>query len=478
MRKFTFPLITILVSFFLTAALLEIGLRLGGRYVETYSDRVVTFGTGEKIYRIIAMGESTTDGYWADHRDQSWPSQLGQKLAEKFPDYRFEIYNIAQGGTSSPFLIGKLQNTLVSVEPNLVLAMMGVNDYANFQYFHPTQIGWSSMRIVKMFKWLVNSLELRFNGNEIRAQQLVSQSLKEFADQVHSDVSIMVSNSSGDRAEVERITAEFLKKGSDPNYLSKLHLGIGIALFDKYNNIRVARGLVVGEMTDEIPLSYLRQSFDHVKKAHAADPLDPVTMRFIFYCGQHLALDDEAFEYFRRSISAGLRPDGSILTLIPHKMMKQSWVRDVLAKEGYQFSVKDSNWRNVTIKSHRQIADLMKKKNVPFVAVQYPTALRLALINLYSENPQVEEESVIKSFYGNYPKDLKPAKQYEHVHFVDNENFNDRVKENGYDYYFSDKFTFPYGGKFGHAKFAGHELIAANVARYIIAHWEKDFQPR
>jgi lysophospholipase L1-like esterase len=478
MKRSAFVAVTVFALVLVTGILLEVGLRLGGLWVESYSDRVLRFGSGKKIYRVIAMGESTTDSFWSDDRDQSWPAQLGQKLSAQLPDYQFEIYNIAQGGTSTPFLIGKLEKTLKSVEPNLVLAMMGVNDSPNFEYFHPTQLGWSSLRVVKVLKWLGKSLQLRFGGNDHLAKDAEKGLSEKFADQALTEVMNLVRESSGERAEVEKILADYLQKGTGPNYTSRLYLGSGIGLYDKYNNTRVARGLGIGQSSDAGLLNPLRLAFEHLKKSHAADPRDPMTMRFIFYCGQHLNLQDEAVAYFKASTDAGLRPDGSILSLIPRHVMHQDWVREVLANEGYKFSAENSNWKHITIRNHRRVADLMKSKNVPFIAVQYPTALRLALVNFYADQPLLQHDSMIQSFYGDYPKDLAPAKQYAHVHFVDNENFNERVREKGYDYYFKDKFTFPSGGKFGHTKFEGHELIADNVARYLLARWENEFRPR
>lgn len=93
----------------------------------------------------------------------------------------------------------------------------------------------------------------------------------------------------------------------------------------------------------------------------------------------------------------------------------------------------------VTISSYRQLKEILDKKGILLVCVQYP---------MHSVVP-------LKLFFEDKGD----------VFFVDNEKvFKDAIKKDGYKKYFCDMF----GGDFGHCTDEGNKLLAENIARVIL----------
>ncbi|MFA4993548.1 MAG: hypothetical protein WC571_06240, partial [Candidatus Omnitrophota bacterium] len=94
---------------------------------------------------------------------------------------------------------------------------------------------------------------------------------------------------------------------------------------------------------------------------------------------------------------------------------------------------------SVTVDNYRKLKQVLDKRKIKFVCVQYP---------MRSIQP------LKKIFQGD-----------EDIVFVDNERiFKDVVRKEGYSAYFIDMF----GGDFGHCTPEGNRLLAENIANAII----------
>jgi len=94
-----------------------------------------------------------------------------------------------------------------------------------------------------------------------------------------------------------------------------------------------------------------------------------------------------------------------------------------------------------TASSYRKLKEILDKRNIKLVCVQYPMRNIGPLKKIF----QGADNGII---------------------FVDNENvFKDAVKANGYNAYFRDM----HGGDFGHCTEKGNQLLAENIARVIFA---------
>ena len=79
-------------------------------------------------YRIIALGNSCTFG-WGVAFEDTWAHQLEIMLNEQLPDRGVEVINAGVPGYSSHQGKQYLEGELFSLEPDMVLVMLGFNDH-------------------------------------------------------------------------------------------------------------------------------------------------------------------------------------------------------------------------------------------------------------------------------------------------------------------------------------------------------------
>lgn len=79
------------------------------------------------VYRIIAMGESSTFGFYA--RDEhTYPALLESFLAERLPGRRVEVINAGIPDANSDNVLAMLRQELLRYRPNLLTLYAGYND--------------------------------------------------------------------------------------------------------------------------------------------------------------------------------------------------------------------------------------------------------------------------------------------------------------------------------------------------------------
>lgn len=111
----------------LCVLLLEIGLRVAGAlflWQQEQANRETLESRGE--YVVMCVGESTT----AMGGPEAYPAQLEEVLNERGGGRRFTVLNKGIPGTDTSAIIAQLQQNLEAYEPNVVVAMMGANDFA------------------------------------------------------------------------------------------------------------------------------------------------------------------------------------------------------------------------------------------------------------------------------------------------------------------------------------------------------------
>jgi tetratricopeptide (TPR) repeat protein len=81
---------------------------------------------GPEAVRVLCLGESTTAPTWGPV-DHSWPRQLAEILDAEEPG-RFEVTNGAHGASNTDVLLKKAPDLLREHRPDVVIAMIGVND--------------------------------------------------------------------------------------------------------------------------------------------------------------------------------------------------------------------------------------------------------------------------------------------------------------------------------------------------------------
>jgi tetratricopeptide (TPR) repeat protein len=119
----------IALGLFLSLVLLEAGLRFSGwvfSSVQEYRNKLSLRNKG--TYRILCLGESTT----ALGGENSYPRQLEKILNERNPDIKFSVVNKGVIGITSVGILGQLDENLKLYKPDMIIAMMGINDGAAY----------------------------------------------------------------------------------------------------------------------------------------------------------------------------------------------------------------------------------------------------------------------------------------------------------------------------------------------------------
>lgn len=111
----------ILFGVFLCFITLEIGLRLGGFILFSLQEIKNTASIRRKgTYRIMCLGESTTF--------EQYPGILEEILNRRGDGIRFSVIDKGVVGIDTTGIISGLERNIQKYSPDMVIAMMGVND--------------------------------------------------------------------------------------------------------------------------------------------------------------------------------------------------------------------------------------------------------------------------------------------------------------------------------------------------------------
>ena len=120
-----------LVAFGIVAALIvaEVGLQVVAFAYRHWTGTRVEV-PGQRVFgrtRIVCIGDSHTFGLWVDPQ-LSYPVQLQKILDESAGPGRFEVFNLGVPGTPSGSFRFRLHEVLDTFEPDIVIALLGVNN--------------------------------------------------------------------------------------------------------------------------------------------------------------------------------------------------------------------------------------------------------------------------------------------------------------------------------------------------------------
>jgi tetratricopeptide (TPR) repeat protein len=142
----------VLLGLILSLVLLEVGMRLGGFVLLSIQE----YGNLQSIkqkgaYRILCLGESTTEG--------AYPHLLEQVLNRRNIGVRFSVIDKGSAGMNTNFIVSQIGSNLAEYHPDMVVAMMGVNDGGKHMPFEKATISKGtlfirSFRVYKLIRFL------------------------------------------------------------------------------------------------------------------------------------------------------------------------------------------------------------------------------------------------------------------------------------------------------------------------------------
>jgi hypothetical protein len=124
-------ILAVVVGLLLGLTLLEIGFRIGGAVVSGRAERgVPARPAAGDTFRVLCVGDSNTYGGGVERRE-AYPARLEDTLNRAAGRRRFVVTNLGVPGTNSAQLLHRLPAYIASYAPDLLIVLIGVNDYWN-----------------------------------------------------------------------------------------------------------------------------------------------------------------------------------------------------------------------------------------------------------------------------------------------------------------------------------------------------------
>lgn len=472
--------LVVLLGLFFALLSMEAALRLGGFIYGASQERRNRLAIGRGGYRIMCLGESTTAG-----GEDMWPSLLEKIFVRRYPAARFSVINKGVPGFNTSEIMQELEGNLDEVRPDLVIAMMGMND-DSVRYYEGIAGADSPLfrhlRLYKLFRILCNKDKavrprpmppgsgpdspatgpedpyMHFQDRTLNIA-LYEESLRKKIERDPEDVTSLyvLGKYWTTGAEFQHHDRGLMKKGEElllraarlapKNSFVFATLGMhylldgndpgrGLSLLEK-----AARLNPTGENWQILGLAYK----DHgmADKAEAAllkaiVPGSPLAM-------QQVAVFELSWLYIKRKkFSKAEELLQQALTRDPHSvkitrvlagLYEESGRPDLARKYAAELSAAGGMFTYRTRVNFGELRRILGERGMRLAVMQYPMCGLEPLKELFDD-----------------PADII---------FIDNERaFKKAVKEKGYAYYFKDMFA----GNFGHCTRAGNELIARNAA--------------
>ncbi|MEK6732820.1 MAG: tetratricopeptide repeat protein [Candidatus Omnitrophota bacterium] len=454
-RKLIINRISLVIAGVLAALLLlETGLRLTGiaflSFQEYENKKTVRYNKG---YRILCLGDSlTTLG-----GRNSYPGHLQAILNQNTPDLKCSVINKGWIGATSEDIISKIEAYLKLYKPDMIVAMMGINDpkepvlYTKDNKF---RILVKSMRLYKLFTRLSNKTTLSIKRGQHDSETFYKNAINkhpegsnaylalsgfywrhERFEEAELNIKKAVDMDPGNirpwlllawfYSELERFqeAEDIFKKGIEAHPDSVELYMHRAAFYKEQGRFKEAEETLerVREIDKNISLTYIHLvSFDNdrerlkdaeiiFKDRISKQPLDDRLFGGLALCYEYMGRYEDADECFMKADS-----------------------------------LRASYYNPVTWFNYQELAKIARSKGVKLICVQYPMRSLNSLLKMF-----VDADGII---------------------FVDNEAiFKQAVRQKGYDEYFIDTF----GGDFGHCTDRGNYLLARNIAKSISEYLKK-----
>lgn len=476
-------IILMLFGLLFCLCILEIGMRLcGGILVYLYGPENKRFFAEKGEYRVLCLGESTT----ARGGKDSWSTQLQDVLNERKLGGDFKIINAGREGVQSDFIVAKLKENLDAYKPDIVITMIGVNDESGTIAYkdrldNRAILFARNLRVYKLFRWIYSNISRPFLRNQFTLQTrpnidygnmknisnnnsgevLRGQGKNQEAEQFFlKEIELNPKNKSAYFAlmeiykkqerynEVELLSKKILAIKND-DYLALRELGV---CYVKQGKIAEAESsflksidIVPDFYAGYVELGYLYYDLKRYKDAEKVlnqainiIPESEPAYTALALCYSSQGKVDDYWYLAQKIISSGVKNDRLYGFVATCYRLKGDFIK---AKEYYfkaeQFRMKYYN--PATLYNYQKIYELLTKRNIKLVCLQYPMRSIEPLKKLFSENHKV-------------------------IYVENKQNFTRALRQVPYENYFTDTF----GGDFGHCTRKGNRLIAENIASVLL----------
>jgi tetratricopeptide (TPR) repeat protein len=407
-------LLLLLASLFVTVLLIESLLQVASilfRWRHPEDAATAVHGPREGEYRILCFGESTTRGFG---KTAPYPTILEEELSKRDFGVSFSVHNAGFTSWSTDRLVRALPELLEEVDPHMVIVMMGIND--QFYFSDAERLGIPMDVQLVLLKSRFYKL-LRLIGFNLSAR--IGESRSDWRSVLHP---------TGEFVEFKRAFwiahRKWLQRRlEDPDRVFRQFIQAARRAAEP--RIPEARGAI------DVPAEYLRPYYNVY--------LDLAE----FYLESGAA--EKAIELYREAITA--HPDVEFFYRGLSGVYEKIGERD-LSEEYRELSEELAFERllAVTRDSYRRLHEILQRRGVEFVAMQYPLRSLRQLKFLLDD----AEDPI----------------------YVDNERlFREAIEKSSYDELFIDRFA----GDVGHCSDRGNRLIVGNLIATV---FEPTFRAR
>ncbi|HAF95236.1 MAG TPA: hypothetical protein DCG50_04220 [Elusimicrobia bacterium] len=469
-------LIALLLGVLFAIVLAEAALRISGGVLQFTQERRNRISLSRGGYRIMCLGESTTDaGAYA------WPAQLERLLGERYPTVSFSVINKAIAGTDTSQIINNLKRNLDEIRPNLVITMMGIND-GFIRYYEGISNAESLLfrhsRLYKLYKWITLLQKMPPPRNEVKPDP---QSVHTEPRSPYYDFAICSDNCTP-TPESEGLLRTRIKRNPDDVYALYIlgrywtHATDHPDLAEKGERLLLRAAQLDPKNSFVLNALGMRLSDKHSKRAirmlEKAVELNPSKENWYRLGSVYKSynMPDKAESALLKAldfnVSDDCRDDALFALSWFYIKTRRFTAAEKLLREARKFHPENERISGA-------LASLYRESGRPFLARQYDAGLTVTRAMFteitranFKKLKQILESRGIRLAVMQYPMcALAPLRgilgNSGDVIFIDNErNFRSAVDSKGYVFYFHDMFA----GNFGHCTPEGHKLIAHNAA--------------
>ncbi len=362
----------------------------------------------KESFRILTLGESTTDSRYLTTEGFAWPELLEKELKDE--GFDVQVINLGTAATTTNDILAELTENLKRTRPNLVISMIGINDQDRWSV-HLSQSPLKKLRIYKILSWLRYSLPtlLSTEAPELidlfPPEEFLDSKLRSLLQARKDEINDEVSNL--DTADQARLYTHWAMSEPDPT--------IALEFYEK----AFKDGHIVRPALGEYTYLLCKKNHDQI-------------CRQAFELALQKGVQLNPFERMNAECCSKLMEDSNDQGEAWAKILNQN-------DSGFIYYQQNESYK----KNYQRIHQIIQSESISHIAMQYPMRELRALQELWAADGS----------------DSKPI-------FVSNrENFLEVLKTKSYEEIFLDRFA----DDFGHTTIEGHRLIALNLKEKILS---------
>ena len=432
----------VFVGLIIFLLILEIALRIGGLIISNYEkEKYIKNDNSDNSYTILCLGDSTTASMY--NNQSTWPEELEKILNNQGSEKKFVVINKGWRGRSSEIIIARLDGYIDQYKPDLIIVMMGGEDYMFDIY--------GEDNIIKA----KDDLKIDLFLEKIKVYKLIKLMIKDYKFN-QEEFKNHTYNEKGwtylETGDLNKSIDMFNKSlSSDPNNYDA-YLGLGwvydeAKMYDAAQNI-LEKAIEINPENvgayEKLAVVYetKKRKIKSIEMYLKVTELDPEAIHPYIELGRlynDIGLTDRAEEMYKKAIEVNPENEWAYISLGSF-YENQSEIDKAASMFEKAKEMRLKKYNPTTITSFKMLYEDMSKKGPKLAIMQYPTR-------------NVQE---LKDMFSN--------KQQEDIIFIENkDNFEKVITKFNYYEYFVDRAA----GVFGHCTLKGNRLIAENVAGEI-----------